>query len=179
MKTIKDFITEKKAAYDFSCAMLYLDFPQMSDLHGQIEKEDVYVDPEDQTFGLEDEPHVTLLYGLHNNVGLDKVEPIVGAPVYSKVKAHNPSLFENDKYDVLKFDIKGDQLSELNTKLKQFPFTSDFPDYHPHMTVAYIKKGMGKKYADQFKGKEYQISPSHAVYSMANGEKHKIEIKRD
>jgi hypothetical protein len=47
------------------------------------------------------------------------------------------------------------------------------------MTVAYIKKGMGKKYADQLKGKEYQISPSHAVYSMANGEKHKIAIKRD
>jgi hypothetical protein len=36
---------------------------------------------------------------------------------------------------------------------------------------------MGIKYAEQFKGKEYQISPSHAVYSMANGEKHKIKIK--
>ena len=179
MKTIKDFITEKKSNYDFSCAMLYLDFPEMSELHSQIEKEDVYVDPQDSTFGLETEPHVTLLYGLHSNVGLDKVEPIVCEPTYSTVKAHNASLFENDKYDVLKFDIKGDQLAEVNSKLKQFPFTSDFPDYHPHMTVAYLKKGMGKKYVDQLKGKEYQIHPSHAVYSMANGEKHKMSIRRD
>lgn len=179
MKTIKDFITEKKATYDFACAMLYLNFPEMQDLHSQIEKEDVYVDPNDQTFGLENEPHVTLLYGLHSDVGLDKVEPVVSEPTYTTVKAHNPSLFENDKYDVLKFDIKGDQLSEVNAKLKEFPFTSDFPDYHPHMTVAYIKKGMGKKYADLFKGKEYWPSPSHAVYSMPNGEKHKIPVKID
>jgi len=179
MKTIKDFITEKKSTYDFACAMLYLNFPEMQELHSQIEKEDVYVDPNDQTFGLETEPHVTLLYGLHSDVGLDKVEPIVSEPTYSTVKAHNPSLFENDKYDVLKFDIKGDQLAEVNSKLKQFPFTSDFPDYHPHMTIAYLKRGMGKKYADQFKGKEYWVSPSHAIYSMPNGEKHKIDIRID
>ena len=121
MKTIKDFITEKKSNYDFSCAMLYLDFPEMSELHSQIEKEDVYVDPQDSTFGLETEPHVTLLYGLHSNVGLDKVEPIVCEPTYSTVKAHNASLFENDKYDVLKFDIKGDQLSDVNSKLSNLP----------------------------------------------------------
>ncbi len=179
MKTIKDFITEKKSTYDFACAMLYLNFPEMQELHNQIEKDDVYVDPSDSTFGLETEPHVTLLYGLHSDVGLDKVEPVVCEPTYTTVKAHNPSLFENDKYDVLKFDIKGDQLSEVNSKLKQFPFTSDFPDYHPHMTVAYLKKGMGKKYAEQFKGKEYWLIPSHAVYSMPNGEKHKIAVRID
>lgn len=178
MKTLKDFITEKKSTYDFACAMLYLNFPEMSNIHNQIDHDDVYIDSEDSTFGLEVEPHVTLLYGLHNTVGLDKVEPIVSDPTYTQVKAHNPSLFENDKYDVLKFDIEGEQLTEINSKLKQFPFTSDFPDYHPHMTIAYIKKGMGKKYVDELKGKSYQISPSHAVYSMPNGEKHKIEINR-
>jgi hypothetical protein len=176
MKTLKDFINEKKAAYDFSCAMLYLDFPQMSDLHGQIDRDDVYVDPDDKTFGLETEPHVTLLYGLHNNVGLDKVEPIVGAPVYSKVKAYNPSLFENDKYDVLKFDVKGDNLHKANEALRELPYKNDYPDYHPHCTVGYLKKGTGSKYCKRMDGHEHELMPTYAVFSQPDGTKTKMNI---
>lgn len=29
---------------------------------------------------------------------------------------------------------------------KKLEFTNSYPDYIPHMTVAYLKPGMGKKY---------------------------------
>ncbi len=67
--------------------------------------------------------------------------------------------------DVLKFDIKGENLHETNTDLQQYPFTSNFPDYHPHMTIAYLKPGSGKRYAKMLKGQEFDLIPQHAVYS--------------
>lgn len=182
IQNFKDFtnsLNEKKSSYDYGCAMLYLDFPEMESLHSEIDENDVYVDDEDSTFGLENEPHVTLLYGLHDDVGLDKVEPIVGQRTYSTVKAHNASLFNNPKYDVLKFDIDGESLHDCNKSLSELPHTTDYPDYHPHMTVAYLKPGMGQKYADKLKGKEYMLHPTHAIYSMPSGDKHKINVRID
>jgi hypothetical protein len=182
IQNFKDFtnsLNEKKSSYDYGCAMLYLDFPEMGELHSQIDPEDVYVDEDDSTFGLENEPHVTLLYGLHDDVGLDKIEPIVGDKNYTAVKAHNASLFKNPKYDVLKFDVDGEMLHGVNKELAELPHTTDYPDYHPHMTVAYLKPGAGQKYCDMLKDKEYQLAPTHAIYSAPSGDKHQINIRVD
>lgn len=177
IKTFIQFVNEKKATYDYGCAMLYADFPNMTELHEQIENDDVYVDPDDSTFGLENEPHVTLLYGLHEEVSVELVKSVIDYHKFGPFIAHSASLFENDQYDVLKFDIKeADQLHSCNADLAKFPHTTDYPDYHPHMTVAYIKKGMGKKYAEKLAGKEYSMNPTHVVYSVPNGEKHNISI---
>ena len=54
----------------------YFDFPEKENLHKQINEEDVFVDPKDATFGLETEPHCTLLYGLHSDVKLEVIENI-------------------------------------------------------------------------------------------------------
>jgi hypothetical protein len=77
----------------------------------------------------------------------------------------------------LKFDIKGDNLHETNADLQQYPFTSNFPDYHPHMTIAYLKPGTGKRYVKMLKGIEYDLLPQYAIYSKPDGEKDKIKIK--
>jgi hypothetical protein len=183
IKNFSQFVTEKKATYDFGCAMLYADFPKMQALHEEIENGDVYVNPEDSTFGLETEPHVTLLYGLHEEVSIEQVQEALGPHKFGPIVAYNASLFQNEKYDVLKFDIRypvkgGAFLHKCNRDLAQLPHTTNFPDYHPHMTVAYIKKGFGQKYADKLNGQEYQLDPTHAIYSMPNGEKHRIEINK-
>ena len=54
------------------------------------------------------------------------------------------SLFENTEYDVLKFEVESEDLQELNKICKTLPYTSDYPDYHPHCTISYIKKGTCK-----------------------------------
>lgn len=177
----KQNLNEQKETYSYGCAMLYVDFPKMAELHKLIDPQDVYLDPEDLTFGLEDEPHVTLLYGLHEEVSLDTVKSIVENHNFGPIVAFNASIFEPEKYDVLKFDIRypikgGAFLHKCNQDLVKLPHTTDFPNYHPHMTVAYIKKGLGQKYVDKINGIEYDLEPTYVVYSTSNGEKHRIEI---
>jgi len=51
--------------------------------------------------------------------------------------------------------------------MAEYPHTTDYPDYHPHMTIAYVKKGMGKKYAEDLK--DFSITPDKFVYSKIDG----------
>jgi 2'-5' RNA ligase len=180
----EDFLTEKtEDSYEAGCAMLYFDFPKISDIHSKINEDDLYTEEEDRSYGLEDEPHCTLLYGLDPNVTLNQVTQKINDNIFSPLLATNASLFENDKYDVLKFDMryptKGEAfLHKCNKSLCELPYKTDYPDYHPHMTIAYLKPGMGKKYVDMLKNEEYELEPQHAVYSEANGTKTKIKINK-
>ncbi len=177
MQQLAGIITEGDQTYDYGCAMLYFVFPQISKIHKLINKDDIFTKEGDRSFGLEDEPHCTLLYGLHSEVSTNDVKKVLDKYKFAPLKAYNVSKFDNPEYDVLKFDIKGDNLYKVNTDLKQFPFTSDFPDYHPHMTIGYLKKGKGNKYIKMFKGLEYELLPQYAVYSNPNGDKDNIKIK--
>lgn len=178
----EEFITEKSGdSYSAGCVMLYFDFPQMESLHKLINDDDIYTEEGDRTYGLEDEPHCTLLYGLDPSVTLDQVKEKISQFEFGDLIAYNASLFENDKFDVLKFDMRypirgGAFLHQCNKALCELPYKSDFPDYHPHMTVAYIKPGMGKKYSYLLKDKEYDLKPTSIVYSEADGTKTKIKI---
>ena len=170
------------STYDYGCVMLYFNFIEINKIHDAIKPSDIYTENGDSSYGLEDEPHTTLLYGLHKEVSLTDVISVLDNYTYYTCKIYNPSLFENEKYDVLKFDVKGDNLKETNAELKQLPFTSDYPKYHPHLTVAYVKSGMGKKYVDMLNNKksnEFRLAPQYAVFSEADGTRTKINIKID
>ena len=171
-------ILEKKGdTYEYGCAMLYFDFPDMYKLQDSIDPNDLYEVEGDRSYGLEDEPHTTLLFGLHPEVEINKIRDVIKKFTYSKCTIKNASLFENPEYDVLKFDVDGKNLHDCNTALKQFPYTNSFPNYHPHMTIAYIKKGLGKKYVSLFNYFEFEMKPDFAVYSSPDGSKKKINIK--
>lgn len=172
-------VNEKSGdSYSSGCVMLYFDFPQMNKIHDGIDSNDLYEEEGDRTFGLEDEPHCTLLYGLEDVVTVEQVKEILDQHVFGTCKVYNASLFEND-YDVLKFDVKGDSLHACNEALTELPYNNQYPDYHPHMTIAYLKKGTGKKYCDRMDGHEYELVPTHAVFSQPDGTKTKIKINID
>jgi hypothetical protein len=172
-----DILKEEKQTFDYGCVMLYFDFIQMNKIHDFIDPNDIYIQEGDRTFGLEDEPHCTLLYGLHDGVSNENIKSVLDKYTYTTLKAHNISLFENPDYDVLKFDVQGDNLHEINSDLQQYPYTSNFPDYHPHMTVGYLNSGSGKRYVEMLKDYEYELLPKYAVYSKPDGNKIKIKIK--
>ena len=168
--------------YDYGCVMLEFTFTELPKLHELISEEDIRYDEADDSFGLEDEPHTTLLYGLHEEVTLEDVKKVLEQFTFYTVKVHNPSLFENEGFDVLKFEVVGDSLHEVNAKLKEFPHTSRFPEYHPHLTIGYLKPGKGKKYVEMIKEQfdsEFWLAPQHATFSHPNGTKTKISIRVD
>lgn len=176
IKSFKQFVTslfEKKSeGYDYGCAMVYFNFPRMNEIHEMIDPADVYVSDSDKTFGLEKEPHTTLLYGLHSpEIEDSKIVEICKAHTVGTMTLHNASLFENADFDVLKFDVENPVLAEINSKLSELPHTTNFPDYHPHTTIAYLKSGMGKKYTEKFANERYEVTPNKLVYSKPDNSK--------
>lgn len=176
MKLMSLIEEDNNQKYDYGCVMMYFDFPQMEYIHKLIDPNHLYTDDSDRSFGLETKPHTTLLYGLHSDVSLEDVKDVIKKYKFNECTIHNPSLFENPKYDVLKFDVNGDNLHEANEDLKKYPFTSDFPNYHPHLTIAYLKPGYGVKYIRKLGNLEYKLKPIHGVYSESNGTETKINI---
>lgn len=167
--------------HEFGCAMLYFDFPQMEDIHNLIDPNDLYQDPEDSSFGLETEPHCTLLFGLHDEVSTEDIKKVLDKYSFTTCQISEPSLFKNDKYDVLKFEVYEDSLYKINQKLKRYPNTNSFPDYQAHCTIAYIKRGLGQKYVDLLNKQgldQFELEPSYAIYSKPDGNKDKIEINK-
>lgn len=167
-------INEKKEdqQYSYGCIMGYFndDVNNLYKEYFTIDEDDIYNNEEDE-YGLEIEPHVTLLYGLHEDVIEDEVIMLLQLFKELEVSFDSISLFENEKFDVLKWDIGAEKLSIINDILKkQFDHTETFPDYHPHCTIAYLKPGTGKKYITEIN--DPITKPiEHYVYSMANGKK--------
>lgn len=65
------------------------------------------------------------------------------------IKNWGVSLFKNDKFDVIKFDVeKNKTLETIYNRLSKLPNSNEYPDYKPHVTVAYVKSGLGEKYLD-------------------------------
>jgi hypothetical protein len=176
VKLFEEFVVEKSGdSYSSGCVMLYFDFPMMNKIHDGIDPNDLYEEEGDRTFGLENEPHVTLLYGLKDSVTPEQVKEVLENFTFGPCVLHNASLFENE-YDVLKFDVKGDNLHKANEALRELPYKNDYPDYHPHCTVGYLKKGTGSKYCKRMDGHEHELMPTYAVFSQPDGTKTKMNV---
>ena len=56
-------------------------------------------------------------------------------------------------------------------KLIKFPHTTDFPEYHAHSTIAYLKSGKGKQYIENFSNRSFEVFPTRFVYSKSDGQR--------
>jgi len=163
----------------YGCVMVYLsiDKDKWNTFLDSIDDDDIYYEGDD--FGLETEPHVTILFGLHSDVPDADVEEIIDEIGNPEITMKGISIFENEKYDVLKFDVDSPALTKLNERFKTLPHTSNFPDYHPHMTIAYLKVGKGKEYIDKLsKLKTPEFESDKIVYSKVGGSKKNYNLTK-
>ena len=190
-KNFDDFVfeneKEKGSKHSYGCVMLGFTYPDMNEIHEMIKPDDVYTEEDDEgnkKKGLEKEPHVTLLYGLHSDeINDSDIKNVCFEYEFDTMKLKDVSIFENDDFDVLKFDVEGNSLNECNSRLSEFPFTTDFPEYHPHATIAYLTKGSGSKYVtavkERMKSKLKEgldVVPTTIIYSKPSGDKHRWDI---
>ena len=137
-------LEENDAKRSYGCLMLDCSElgKKVEALQSNIEPEDIY---EEDGHGLEKDAHITVLYGFHEQDGQVIKNSLEFSPI--EYELTGLSLFENDDFDVLKFTVKSKDLKKLNKECSDtFENTNDYPDYIPHMTVAYLLPGTGKKY---------------------------------
>jgi hypothetical protein len=166
-----------KDTYDYGCSMVYFNSPGIIKIQEAINPDDLYTQEGDNTYGLEDEHHVTLLYGLHSDEVDEADVMAISADDIPGITLSNLSTFESKDYDVLKFDATCDKLHEINANLAKLPHTTSFPDYHPHATIAYLKPGCAEKYINEFKTYENIVEPQEIVYSKPDGSKIRQALK--
>jgi 2'-5' RNA ligase len=135
--------------YKYGCVMLQLNISNWDELTGEIDPEDIYK-PEDPSKGIESNPHVTLLYGLHEEVTTDQVRSVFeNYHENIHVEIDGVGCFEDPDYDVVKLNVVPDgAIQHIHDRLCELPHSDDYDTYQPHITIAFVKKGKGKKYAN-------------------------------
>jgi 2'-5' RNA ligase len=165
--------------YDYGCVFLNLDYDRDFWIHIQskIEDEDIYTKEGDDGYGREMQPHVTILYGIHSDVSDKKVEKYIHKILNPQFKLSGISFFENTEFDVIKFDVESKDLHDLNKLFKELPHTSTFPNYHPHVTICYLKKGLLDKYKKIFKDIDLpKVEADSVTYSKVDSTEKKYNI---
>lgn len=162
-------LLEGKDNHEYGCVMLYPTdkITLLNDIQDTIPEDELYLGTDEDTgYGLETKPHVTILYGIHTDVKDNEVKTLIDDFNSINITIDEISMFENDKYDVIKFGISNESLSKYNKKLLTLPHTNDFPDYKPHITIGYLKPGFGKKYVRVLTDKEIiNVEFNKVIYS--------------
>lgn len=140
----------------------------------------IYEDKNDPMFGREDDPHVTVLYGLHTDNGQDVQHAIKDYRKFG-VQLGEMSFFEADKYDVFKIEVHSPDLMRMNETLRTaLEYTETHPEYQPHCTIAYVKKDF--KNSAEFKKmdagmfKENVFYFDELIFSGKAGNKERVPV---
>lgn len=175
IKSYIDFIRESSGQHEFGCAMVELNDENFQNMFNEvtlnIDKADVYEEPGQTTHGIEDNPHLTLLYGFEKEVKIEDIKSKLRGFKDITIEIDGVGLFENEKFDVLKFNVKStQQLNDIHNKLSELPNKDKYDNYVPHITIAYLKKGTGAQHIDKTK-KMILSNLNNISYSNPSGDK--------
>ena len=94
-----------------------------------------------------DKLHLTLLYGLNNEmINVNELFKSLKKIKLKKIKISGIEFFSSKEYNCnilhLKIEDNGDELKKINKDLKKFPVFSKYKkfEYIPHITIAYVKR---------------------------------------
>jgi len=177
IKNYLEFIKESSdnnETYDYGCVMLLININNWDELIDEIDPNDINED----AGGISKTPHITLKYGIHSDVKDQDIEKIIKSINKDDlhIEINGVDLFENKDFDVVKLNIvKNPSLQKIHDEFSTLPNSDEYKEYHPHITLAYVKKGSGKKYINS-KYKYLVKSFNKIEYSKPNGDKKYYEI---
>jgi 2'-5' RNA ligase len=174
-----EVLLEKEGVkYKYSCLMWYV--PQFYEElilawgKNNIPESAIYNDPEDPgSSGREDEVHLTIKYGIHTKNPQEVADVVSGFGQFP-VEFGAVSKFPGDGYEVLKIEVDGERLRELNALVtSQLECTDTYPTYKPHITLAYIKPGSCDHLLEKPIFKELSVTATELILSVAKPEEGK------
>jgi hypothetical protein len=131
-----------------------------------IPPEILYTKPDDDSYGYDNEPHVTIKYGFEPDLSRNDLAQLLRGLKPFNIILNAISQFNNSEYDVIKFNAESPILRELRNKVDGYPNKDKYPDYKPHMTMAYVKPGSFKTTKD---GLNIILPVNKIKYSGKNG----------
>lgn len=150
------------------CVMLKMDFPKWESVCAMINPDDVY-ESENPDFGISQNPHVTILYGLYSFVSPEDVEKVIKPFHLPEIYLGAVGIFnEHPDFEVVKINVISEDLTKMNLALCGLPHEEIF-SYNPHVTISYVKKGTAIKY----KGIKLEVESNNSdiIYSTTSGQK--------
>ena len=180
MKTIKTLLTEN---FDYCSTQFDLK------LYDKKDMKELFKDFFDEGDVIEDmeggniftEPHVTLLYGIKNEEDVEKIKKyLYKNPIEIQIGKFQLFSPEQADYDTLVAYIDCPEIVKLHDKLKlNIDNDYNYESYQPHITIAYLKKGTGKKYFMKKNPLEgYEAVVSELTFSHRDGKKTKLKLER-
>jgi len=150
------------------CLMLSLDIDRDMFIEFISSLDEALIDP---TEGIEWFNHVTVLYGIKDpgNSTL-QLAKLINSMHSFPIKLGKVSFFRtNPDFDVLKVEVESKELLVFNSLVRSLvPYENSYPEYIPHFTIAYVKKGA----FDYLEGSDYfqglSFFPREATLSFSD-----------
>lgn len=121
--------------------------------------------------GRENDPHVTVKYGLHTTDVGEVTAAVSGFVGPVEITLGKTAVFKGEGHDVLYVVVNSRDLRKLNAKIAgNLEVTDTHDGYVPHATIAYLKPGLGKKYADNAELDGLTVEVSTMVFSPSEGD---------
>jgi len=151
----RSITAEKVQREDKQFSWIFIDASkEIMNVHSSVSKDidekDLYKEEAekegDWIYGIEDSPHITVKFGLE----YDDPQPVIDSLKGEKggnVEVIGTEIFENDDKDVLVVRVKSEALDRIHDKLTDdLGIEDNYPEYKPHITIGYFKKGKANKY---------------------------------
>lgn len=137
-----------------------------------INDADLYV--EGNEYGRETESHITVRYGFIKDLNEIEIRQLIQGqkPFIAEIFGLN-KFDTHPNYDVAMFKVNSPVLKQLNEMSGIYLNENDYPDYNPHLTLAYVQKG---KFNHIKEGLKLQIPIRTLCYSPIQGGKSYFDL---
>lgn len=160
--------------HEFSCVLLQLpgdlsfDIRQLGD---RIAQDDLAGD------GREENPHITVKFGLHADDATELSRLVADAEPIA-IQLGPCGVFTGPEHDVVRIDVIGEGIKELNAMIaRSMQHTDTHPEFIPHITIAYVKPGLGQRYASDLNDLEGRVAVfDKVIFSNKRREHSPIEL---
>ncbi|HRT84923.1 MAG TPA: 2'-5' RNA ligase family protein [Bacteroidales bacterium] len=126
----------------------------------------LFFDPQEpDDYGREKDPHITIKFGLTQSYKPEQMAEFLKGTKPFFIRITGMDIFQNPKFDVVKMNVEGEKLNRLRQIFDQLPNADKYKVYHPHMTLAYLRPGLGSRFQNRNIGKFAKVLIQRIVYS--------------
>lgn len=168
-------LTEEQVTLPYGCLMLNFELPKWSWFVGKFIDSDDF-EPQKWMDGKAkyDDAHITILYGFEPSVKLEEIKPLLMKLEDINVEFRGIDHFGGEKFDVVKFNCESEQVRQMRKVVETLPNKQTYFEYNPHVTIAYVKPGLGSKYDRKIT--PFTLKPVEYLFSKPGEETRRFVI---